>query len=64
MNKELVNYLDKSQKKETAIKKSGISKSKKGSSKSRSKIKGITKAMPEFSAGDPMPLTLEQATIL
>ena len=64
MNKELVNYLDKSQKKETAIKKSGISKSKKGTSKSKVKIKGITKAMPEFTAGEPLPLTLEQATQL
>jgi len=64
MNKELVNYLDSSQKKKITKAKSGISKSKKSSTKSKAKVKGRSKSMPEFSAGEPLPLTLEQATML
>ena len=65
MNKELVNYLEKPQKKVPAkIKKSTAVRKGKTLKKLVSVKKGITKLMPEVMVHEPSPLTPEQATLL
>ncbi|HMS34867.1 MAG TPA: hypothetical protein PKC91_12360, partial [Ignavibacteria bacterium] len=65
MNKELINYLEKPQKKvPVKLKKSTGAGKGKIPSKSVTSKKGITKLMPEAFVHEPLPLTPEQAALL